>query len=279
MTDLIQIQAGNVATASAMAREVDALRAAIITAKHFPRNEEACRQAIMAATRRPMFAANASYVFPRGGQAVTGGTVKFARELAKLWRNINHGYSIVESTEEDILIKGFAIDLEANVTVTRESRFKTMIYRKKDGWIKAEDRDLRELIAKQAALLVRNCIFEILPCDLVQEAEASCKATAAADSANALKSGKEDVIKALIKSFESIDVSVVMLQEYLSHDLKDLDALELTNLREIFAGIRDGQAKRSDYFKVTSENKSKIDELNAVIGSKIDKLNAVTGAA
>lgn len=81
-------QGSELATTGAAAKERAEIESAIIVAKKFPRNEEACFQKLMKAASRSSFAEDATYSFPRGDTNVTGPSVNLAREAARIWGNI-----------------------------------------------------------------------------------------------------------------------------------------------------------------------------------------------
>jgi len=74
---------------------------------------------------------------------------------------------VVSLTDEHVHIRGFAIDLETNASTEYEDQFKRLVQRKgRDGethWVQPDERDLRELIGRRGAILVRNAILSYTP--------------------------------------------------------------------------------------------------------------------
>src|SRR5205085_986190 len=138
------------------------------------RNELMAFQQLAVACKRLSFAEQSSYAFPRGGQTVSGPSVHLARAAARVWKNLQYGVRITRDDDDSRQIQAFAWDLETNVKVTGEDDFKKLVYRKKDGWVKPDERDLRELTNRRGAILVRNCILQILPKDLIEDARDEC---------------------------------------------------------------------------------------------------------
>ena len=58
------------------------VQAAMVVAKRFPRDETAAYSAIMTACKRPSLAEQAMYSYPRGGQKVTGPSIRLAETMA-----------------------------------------------------------------------------------------------------------------------------------------------------------------------------------------------------
>ena len=236
-------QGFELAPSAAMAEKQFEIQSAIIVAKRFPRNEDAAFEKLMKSSRRTSFAEDAAYSFPRGDTAVEGPSVNIAREAARLWGNVRYGIDIIRDDEESRLIRGWAFDMESNVKVTAEDDFKKLVFRKKGGWIKPDERDLRELTNRRGAILVRNCILQILPKDLIEDALVQCKAT--------LRSGAqqdpEGARKKMILAFSTIHITPEMLELKLGHPIPQCTPDELAELRGIYKSILDGNSKWVDY--------------------------------
>lgn len=224
------------------ARELAEIQASMVLAKRFPRQYQTCWSKLMEACKRAALAKEAAYSFPRGKATVTGPSVNLARVAAQCYGNIRFGLDVLRDDDETILIRGWAWDIENNLKSTADDNFKKLIYRKKGGWQKPDERDLRELVNRRGAILKRNCLLEILPRDLVEDALGQCRKT--------LKSGIKDPKgegKRLILSFQDYGVDVEMLNDYLGHDTWDAD--DIMKLTDVLNALKDGAAKRADYFE------------------------------
>lgn len=239
-----------VGAVSAIAREESELKAAIIVAKKFPRNEHAAYTKLLKSCERPSFAEEATYCFPRGGENVEGPSVDMAREAKRVWGNMRSGVRIVSKDEDWIHIKGYALDLETNNYVESEAKFRRLIFRKKGGWQKPDERDERELTNRIGAICERNAILQILPPDAIDDAERTAKETQRKAAAGELKQDRQAAIRRLVKAFFEISVTAEQLEAFLAHPLDLTDEQELVKLRGIWKSIQDGNSKRSDYFTV-----------------------------
>lgn len=253
----MEVSSINVARGSDFAlahREQSDIQAAVVSAKHFPRNEVAASLAVTKSFARPLLAEAARYQFPRGGKTISGPSVDCARELARLWGNIRYGLRVVSLTDESVHIRGFAVDLETNSQSEYEDQFKRLVQRKqRDGetrWVEPDERDLRELIGRRGAILIRNAILSLLPPDLIESALATADKTLRGVASGELKSSREDVIKHLVGRFDNLGVSVAMLEGYLGHALADANADEVTELKGIGKSLADGVTKREDHFEL-----------------------------
>lgn len=243
---------------AAVTREQTEIQSAIIAAKRFRRNEqEAFVRAVKSFTRASMAEA-ATYNFPRGGKAVEGPSVDCARELARIWGNIRYGLRVVSQDADRLHIKAYALDLETNCYVEAEDEFSKLIQRKdkytgESKWVQPDERDLRELMNRRGAIAVRNCILQVLPSDLVDDVLKTAKHTLQKDASSALEKSREDVVKHLVVAFDRSGVNVGMLEQYLGHKLDVITADEVAALKQIHQSIKEGVAKREEFFRFDGE--------------------------
>lgn len=236
-------------TASSVAREEAEMKTAIVLARSNPRNEHAAFAKIMGSCGRITFADGAVYSFPRGDKVVSGPSVHMARELARCWGNMRFGLRIVTEDTNNVHIKGYAYDLESNNYVEAEDKFQKLVQRK-GGWVKPDERDLRELINRRGAICVRNAICQIMPPDIVDDAVAAVRDTLRKAAKGELEKDRPAAIKKMVMSFASVHVTAEMLAEKLGHGLDLVTDEELAELRTIFASIRDGNSKREEHFDI-----------------------------
>lgn len=253
-TKAVDATADNAGELAVVTREQTEIQSAIVTAKRFPRNEQQAFVRAMNAFTRATMAENAMYNFPRGGKMVEGPSVDCARELARIWGNIRYGLRVVSQDSDRLHIKAYAIDLETNTYVEAEDEFSKLIQRKdkysgETRWVQPDERDLRELMNRRGAIAVRNCILQVLPSDLIEDVVKTAKVTLQRDAGNSLEKSRDETVKALVVAFDRIGVSVGMLEQYLSHKLDLITAEEVASLRAIHQSIKEGVAKRDEYFR------------------------------
>lgn len=240
------------AIAAAASEKQHEVQSAIAIAKRFPRNEGDAFSKLMKAAERPSFAEDAEYRFPRGTKEdgtknyVSGPSVNLAREAARVWGNVRFGLDIVRDDAQSRMIRGWAWDVETNVKVSAEDEFSKLIQRKKNGrteWVAPDERDLRELTNRRGSILVRNCILQILPKDLIEDAMSLCAQTLEAGA----KADPEMARKKLIVDFGRIGIAPSMLEQKLGHPIAQAIPQELADLRSIYKSIVDGNSTWADY--------------------------------
>lgn len=239
----VETHTGEIAVTAQEAMACKEIEAAIIVARKFPRNEEAAFARVIRSCGRWSFACKVSYSYPRGGQQVEGGSVDLAREVARCWGNLRFGADVIYDDGDDRTVRCWAWDLETNVKEFQDVRFKKLIYRKKEGWKKPDERDLLELTNRQSAKGVRNCILHVTPPDLKDDAIKAAKQTLAKDAAK----DPEESRKRLTVAFSTVGVKVEDLEEYLGHPVRQITPDEIAELRGIWKSISDGNSVWAEY--------------------------------
>ena len=248
--EVLDPQTGELKPLAGAAEKQHEIQSAIVMAKRIPRDEDMAFSKVMKSCLRSPFAEQCAYSFPRGKGQVMGPSVHLAREAARCWGNIRYGLDIIRDDEESRQIQGWAWDLETNTKVSAEDEFKKLIYRKKGGWIKPDERDLRELTNRRGAILVRNCLLQLLPKDLIEDALGKSSETLSAKVRTDPNKAKKD----LILAFGQLSVTPEMLSEFLGHPLDQSSPSEIAELRTIYRSISDGNSKWSEYIRDDSGN-------------------------
>lgn len=274
----IQANAETVGELAAVTREQSELQSAIVSAKRFPRNEQQAFVKAINSFNRPTMAESATYNFPRGGKTIEGPSVDCARELARVWGNLRYGLRVVAQDAERLHIRAYAIDLESNTYVEAEDEFSKLIQRKdkysgESKWVQPDERDLRELMNRRGAIAIRNCILQILPSDLVDDVLATAKKTLQKDASNALERSRDDVVKQLVVAFDRLGVSVGMIEQYLGHKLDVITAAEVADLRTIHQSVKEGVAKREEFFRFETAVQAEPQTLTSAIKAKLTAEN------
>lgn len=229
----------------------------LVIAKRFPRNQVDAFRNVMESCQRKGIAEKAFYSYKRGGQVVSGPTIRFAEELARCWGNIDYGIKELSQDDGKSEMQAYAWDLETN-TISIQN-FTNPHYREtKDGRKKlTSDRDIYEINANMGARRLRSRILAILPNDLVESAIAQCKKT--------LEGGNEipliDKVKNMVNGFGRLGVSREQLEKYMGHKIDETTAAEISELVGIYNSIKEGNTKPYDWF----ESKMEANELTEAL--------------
>jgi hypothetical protein len=236
------------------------IQAAIIVAKNFPRKVSKAIINIKEACQRHRLAEVAMFAYPKGGQMVTGASIRLAELLAQNWGNIDFGIRELSQEDGESVVEAYCWDMETNTRQTKVFRVK--YERKARGKIdKINDpREIYEHIANFGARRLRACILGVIPTDVVEDAIDTCQATLEKGSGETI--GKR--IEKMAIAFKEIGVTPEMLEERLGHKLEVTIETEMVNLQKIYISLRDGMSRREDWFKFESVKSSeKTEDLNA----------------
>ncbi|MBP1999724.1 hypothetical protein J2Z69_000743 [Paenibacillus shirakamiensis] len=241
-------QARSVAAEMVATRQSEQVKAALFSAKQFPRDQQASFNRIMQACQRKKLAEEAAYEFPKGGSKVTGPSIRLAEVLAQNWGNMEYGVVELDQVNGVSKMEAYAWDIETN---TRRSMiFNVTHERKAKGRINKLDdpRDIYELTANMGARRVRACILGVIPGDIVDAALDRCRQT--------LKDGYTEPLtdrlrKALLKFQEKYGVSKEMIEEYVGCGQDAFTENDFLKIAGVWRSLSDNMAKREDYFNIT----------------------------
>lgn len=235
-------------TQTAGERATAEVQAAYVIAKKFPRNLHESYQNILASCKRPFLAEQAMYAYPRGGQLITGPSIRLAEAMGQSWGNLDCGVREVSQSNGVSVAEAYAIDLQTNTRITKTFHVKHERHTKKGKTRLTDPRDIYEMVANQGARRLRACILGIIPGDVADAAVEQCKRTLESSDVPIA-----DQIKKMVSAFDELGVKVEHLEKRLGHNLDATIAQEIVTLKGIYKSIKDGMAKREDFFEIQSK--------------------------
>ena len=225
-------------------RAVAESQAGFLMAKQFPRNQFQSIDRILDSCRRKKLADEAIYSFPRGGQEVTGPSIRLAEVLAQNWGNLLFGIRELEQRDGETVMMAYCYDLESNARAERIFTAKHIRSTKRGNVDLTDPRDIYEHTFNLGARRLRACILQIIPGDVVEEAMEMCIATLA-DSGDA---PTEENIKKMVGAFDKVGVTEEMIQLRQGKKLEALTASEMVKLRRVHKSISDGMSTPEQWF-------------------------------
>lgn len=234
---------GNASTMVAQTREMAEAISMVQMAKAFPRDVVAARDRILNACARPKLAEVACYTYARGGQDVTGPSIRLAEALAQNWGNITFGIRELEQRNGESTCEAFAWDLETNARQTKVFQVPHIRYTRAGAKPLADPRDIYELVANQGARRLRACILGIIPGDVVEEAVKQCDLT--------LKTKCDitpDRLKNMVEAFAAYGVSREQIEARIQRRLDAMTPAQFVGLMKIYNSLKDGMSKPADWF-------------------------------
>lgn len=238
------VSAASVTAAMATTRQAQEVQAAMIVAKHFPRDERvSCDRILNACTRRSL-AECAIYSYSRGGTEVSGPSIRLAECIAQNWGNIDFGYIELEQKNGESQVMAYAWDLETN---TRQSKVFSVPHRrdtKKGSFPLTDSRDIYEMVANQASRRVRSCILAVIPNDVVEMAVSQCEVTLKSSAAG---KALDDRIAEMVERFAEYGVTTDQLRAYIGKNVEAFTENDVIRLGKVYRSLKDGIVG-SDYF-------------------------------
>lgn len=249
-------------------RAIAEVKGKLTIAKMFPRNTAQAYADIMESCKRPSFAKAAIYSYPRGGQNVTGPSIRMAEELARVWGNLEYGIRELSRNEGMSEMEAYCIDMQTNTITSQKFTVKHLRDKKGGATELTDERDIYEITANMGGRRMRARILAILPPDLVEEAMNQCRLTLAGKSDKPLA----DRVRQMIKAFSNLGITTAMLETRLG---KKLDAIlpdEFSDLIGIHNSLRDGHTQASEWFGSTATQiEEPKNEPQATKSKKIEK--------
>lgn len=231
------------ATAVEQSRAIAEVQAAVIVAQQCPRDMLRAWADMRAACGRLGLASRAFYSVTNRG---SGPSVHLARELARIWGNLDYGVRELRRDDErgESEIQAFAWDQQTNVRSTRSliSPHARMVAKKRVALVDLTDVYLSN--QNIGARAVRECIFTVLPADFVGEAQDLCRATIEKGDGQPLDKRIGDMVAA----FTGLGVSVVQIETRLGRKRGQWSAADVAELGVVFSSIKRHDTTRDEEF-------------------------------
>lgn len=238
------MNAGAVAAMSTT-REAQEVQAAVFMAKRFPRDENFALARINQSCQRRGLAEKAIYTYPKGGQNVTGPSIRLAEAIAQAWGNIQSGVVELEQNSGVSTCMSYCWDIETNTRDVKIFTVSHTIQTKKGAKVLTDPREIYEHVANQGARRKRACILAVIPKDVVDYAVDACQKTLA----SGYKEPLIDRLRKMVNVFQSdFSVPLESIEKYVGYKLDSFTEMDMVTLRGVYTALKEGTAKREDYF-------------------------------
>lgn len=256
-----QMQAGNFSGGmmAQASREMEEVKGQIFMAKQFPRNTMQAEARILDACKRKSLAESAIYSYPRGGQRVSGPSIRLAEVVAQNWGNISFGIKELKQENGESEVMAYAWDLETNVRQEKIFTVKHERHTKKGVNYLTDSRDIYELVANNGARRLRSCILAIIPGDIIDNAVLECEKTLTNQNDRPLA----DRLKEAFKLFkENYDITQDMIEARFGYKTSAFTERNLIDLGGIYRSLKDGMSKVEDWFERPNHEKAEKEDKN-----------------
>lgn len=278
--------------ASAMAstdqqRAIAEVQAAMVVARSNPRNQVQAMDRILNACQRKTLAEQAIYQYARGGENISGPSIRLAEAMAQNWGNIQFGMRELEQTGGMSSVLAYAWDLETNVRQERVFNVPHTRHTRSGSYPLKDPRDIYELIANQGQRRVRACILGVIPGDIIDAAVAQCENTM-----NAYADTSPEGIQKMVEAFsEEFGVTKQQLEARVQRRIDTIQPAQMVALKKIYRSLRDDMSNAEDWFepievsgaaeqsKPASGNSAAKDTLKKQVAKKPAKVEPAPAAA
>lgn len=250
-----QPSAGNALMTAEMQRSIAEVQAAYMVAMSRPRNQMASVDKMLLECQRPNLAEAAIYSFPRGGQDVSGPSIRLAEAMKRNWGHMKSGWRCLERRLGVSVLQAYAYDYETGVADERIFEVKHIRNTKKGDKPITDERDIYELEANQAARRVRSCILALIPVDVVDACVEECERTLKAKADTS-----PDNIKKMITAFLKFGVDRKMIEKRIGRSAETITPAQMVGLQKIYNSLRDEMSSIDQWFDVSAKEVTDIEE-------------------
>jgi hypothetical protein len=233
-----------IAIAEREAGAVERVRAALVIAKNYPRDEAQGWHRLHRSCQRLRFAESASYTYTRGGSAVTGASIRLAEASARSLGNIQYGWDVMDTGPDWTSVEAWAMDMEANARASRTFRVRHYRDTKSGPRLLTAERDIYEMIASYAQRRLRACILQIVPRDIVEDALDACAETIRRGD----DTPTEVRVRRMVARFGSLGITPEMLAEKQGRPLAQFGPDDLGDLLGVYNALQAGESKIDEAF-------------------------------
>lgn len=266
------------ATMVEQARAIAEVRAAVMIAMDRPRDRTAALTEMREVCGIMGLAERAFFRVPRGGQQVNGESIHLARELARIWGNINYG--VKEMVRDDVKgqseLLAFSWDLQTNA---RSEIIFIVPHTRGQGKRLTGTQEIYENNASFAGRRLRETIFSVLPVWFKDEAAQLCHKTLEGGGGKPLVQRVADMRTA----FEAIGITSAQLETKRGRKMTDFLPEDVAALGVIYRSIKQSEVTIADEFPkegaTKTDGESKMDALESIASGKASDKKSGNGTA
>lgn len=240
-------------TAIEQARAVAEVQAAVVVAQQVPRDLRRAEGEMRDACGRLAMANRAFYRVPNRGE---GPSVHLARELARVWGNLQYGVHELRRDDRAGMseVQAFAWDVQTNTRSTRTFQVPHQRMKGKERVALADLGDVYLNNQNVGARAVRECIFTVLPTWFSEDAQELCRRTLEDGEGKPLG----ERIEAMVSAFATkLGVKVQQIESKLDRKRGQWDAGDVATMQVVYSSIQRGEITVEEEFPATAPTFSK----------------------
>jgi hypothetical protein len=247
----------------------------VATAKQYPRSiKRSIDNSIVMATMDSETAQSCGYALPRGGKPITGPSVHLAKIVVSNWGNMRTEAKVVQITDKQIISRGTAWDLEANVASAFEVRRSIT-----DSKGKRYSDDMITVTGNAAnSIAYRNAVFSVVPKAVVDKVYKAAQKFITGDLSDEEKLIKRrtDAINYFNDEWGITEAEVIKLCG--KQTVNQIKADEIALLLGMVQSLKDGDTTVDEIMKPIRDSKeAKAEKLNQAVNAASAAANPSTG--
>jgi hypothetical protein len=268
---LVPLSQNNIAAVAAAEQSRALVEARVLMAIKRPRDIDRVRLALLGDCKRPRFAETARYAKPMGGKPVVGWSIRFAEAAVRTMGNIDVRTQIISETDDAVILRVDAIDLQTNSGFGGEVTIRKTVERTRlrDGelaisvrtnssgrptyLVRANEDDMVTKLGSYISKAIRTYALRLVPADILDECLEQVEKTAAGNE----KQDPAAVRKRIVDSYAEIGVGPDDVKRLVGKtDLTLLTEADLKKLRETFVALRDGEVTLDEVLTLEKSEKA-----------------------
>ncbi|HWT38344.1 MAG TPA: hypothetical protein VN289_18785, partial [Paraburkholderia sp.] len=219
--------------AAEQSKAIAEVQAALYFARTQPRDPRRAMDRILQECMRPGLAEEATYQYSRGGNDISGPSIRLAEMLAKRWGNMEAGVKELSRRDGVSECLAYAWDYETNYRDVRTFTVRHWRDTKQGGYALKDERDIYEMIANYGARRKRACILALIDGDVIEAAVRQCEATLATKV-----EVNDELITQMIERFETFGVTKEMIEKRIQRHMSALTPALAVSLKRIYNSLR-----------------------------------------
>lgn len=254
--EVLPVEAQNVQIVQVDAIERANVDSQVATAKQYPRSvKRSIDNSIAMATMDSETAQSCGYALPRGGKPITGPSVHLAKIIVSNWGNMRTEAKVVQITDKQIISRGTAWDLEANVASAFEVRRNII-----DSKGRRFSDDMITVTGNAAnSIAYRNAVFAVIPKAVVDKVYKAAQKSITGDLSNEEKLIKRrtDAINYFNDEWGITETEVIKLCG--KQTVQQIKADEIALLLGMVQSLKDGDTTVDELMKPIRDNRKFIE--------------------
>lgn len=221
------------------------VQAQVLMAKRFPRDQDQSRVEILKICQNQKMANIATYSYNRGNTSIERPSIQMAKAMALAWGNLDYNWYEFERRkgtkqkpgESHIVV--YCWDMQTNTKASRSFVVGHWRDTQAGGYAITDERDIYELCANMASRRMRECILDVIPKDIEEDAVKTIRETIKKTMESSPDASKQDRIEELVQKFIDLGVTKAMLEKRLGKPCEEMIMIDIIKYQGVYLTLKD----------------------------------------